>query len=68
MSEFKYRIVETCNFGKDYPDESFLPVPPVSSAKAKAIADAINDALPANHSRYWRVVDLGYVLQPGFEP
>lgn len=64
------RIVETDNFGGDYPDEKFVNIPSVSPEHAKQIADAINNAL-CNHdhaTRYWRVVENDYKLQPGFEP
>ncbi len=63
------RIIETDNFGRDYPDETFLPLPNMTSEQANAVADAINAACSGNTaSRYWRVVDVDYKLQPGFEP
>lgn len=67
------RIVETDNFGGDYPDESFLLWPMPESA-AKEIAGAINRAADSSGyatgmaSRYWKVVPDDYTLQPGFEP
>lgn len=60
------RIIETDNFGGDYPDEKFLNVPQLPREKAQAIADAINEAVGERHPRYWRVVENDYVLQPGF--
>lgn len=63
----RYRVVETDNFGGDYPDEKFLPIPPVTQAQARTIAEAINGAFYPDASRYWKVVPGGYVLQPGFE-
>lgn len=61
------RIIDTDNFGGDYPDEKFhfwcMP-----ADKATRICDAINDAAGLNASRYWMVVEDDYVLQPGFEP
>ena len=63
-----YRIIETDNFGGDYPDESFLNLPGTSKEQAKVIAQAINICYPENYSRYWRVVPENYELQPGFEP
>jgi len=62
------RIVETDNYGRDYPDESFLPVPAMPEKRAKLVAKLINTAAGPNASRYWKVVDLNYKLQPGFEP
>jgi len=63
------RIIETDNFGRDYPDESFLPLPNMTSEAANRIADEINLACSgATASRYWRVVNADYTLQHGFEP
>lgn len=63
------RIIETDNFGGDYPNESFLNLPPMPKEKADAICALINCALSGPDSlRYWKVVDNNYVLQPGFEP
>ena len=62
------RIIETDNFGGDYPDESFVNLPWMSKEHATAVAHAINSGFPMDCSRYWRVVDDNYVLQPAFEP
>lgn len=61
------RIVETDNYGGDYPDESFL-LWPMSEESARRIAEAINEASGMDGPRYWKVVDNDYILQPGFEP
>jgi len=61
------RIVETDNYGGDYPDEKFVLFP-MSKEKAQRVADAINDAAGEHSSRFWKVVEEGYKLQPGFEP
>lgn len=66
----KWRIVEGDNFGGDYPNEKFVNIAPVTKEQAQKIADAINEAL-CNHDharRFWRVEDVDYRLQPGFEP
>ena len=65
-----YRIVETDNFGGDYPDEKFLGLPLMRKEDADAIAGRINTRLCNDDraSRFWRVVEDGYELQPGFEP
>lgn len=64
-----YRIVETDNFGGDYPDESFVNIDPIYKKEdAEAIAKAINAAFPEDHRRYWKVVEDSYELVPGFEP
>ena len=64
------KIVETDNFGGDYPDESFLNLPSMQESFAKAIAGEINYSLNFYGvcPRYWKVVEDDYKLQPGFEP
>jgi len=63
------RIVETDNFGSDYPNESFLNLSRIyDKDKAQTIANAINNAYQLNCSRYWKVVEDDYRLKPGFEP
>jgi len=63
------RIVETDNFGGDYPDEKFLNLPNMQETHANKVCAAINDALASPESRrYWKVVKNNYVLRPGFEP
>lgn len=64
-----HAIVETDNFGEDYPNESFLPIPRTQDfAALDRIAKEINEIAGVNHPRYWKVVSLPYKLQPGFEP
>ena len=65
-----FRIVETDNFGRDYPDEKFLNISPIAHKEyAKQICDAINRACSGQSApRYWKVVPVDYKLQPGFEP
>ena len=64
----KWRIVETCNFGGDYPDESFVGPAFKSQAVAQKIADYINGDFADSCPRYWKVVAEDYKLQSGFEP
>lgn len=61
------RVVETDNFGRDYPDERFVG-PALSAKTAQAVADLLNRDLGPNHPRYFKVVTLDYKLSPGFEP
>ncbi len=61
------RIVDTDNFGRDYPDESFL-LWPLPGKQAQQIADALNEAAGPYASRFYKVVENDYTLQPGFEP
>jgi hypothetical protein len=65
----QFAIVETDNFGRDYPDENFLPIPTSSDKGAmQLVANAINNLVGQQIDRYWKVVSLPYKLQPGFEP
>ncbi len=63
-----FRIVETDNYDRDYPDEKFVNLPPMLEKDAVAVAAAINLSFPGNHPRYWKVVPDNYVLSPAFEP
>lgn len=61
------RIIDTDNFGRDYPNEKFL-LWPMPEWACQAIADILNrEAGPDSH-RYYRVVPDDYELVPGFEP
>ena len=63
-------IVETDNFGGDYPDEKIVNLPAMPKDAAERIAEAINRQL-CNHPsarRFWVVKPCGYKPQPGFEP
>lgn len=61
------RIVDTDNFGGDYPDERFL-LWPMSEKSANKIANVLNKDAGPHARRYYKVVPNDYVLQPGFEP
>ena len=65
-----YRIVETDNYGGDYPDEKFVNLPFMSLEKAKELAAVINRLCNPDGlgNRYWKVAPEDYELQPGFEP
>jgi len=62
------RIVETDNFGGDYPDESFVNLPQMTAQHAIEVADAINLGFHEGSLRYWKVVSDNYKLRPGFAP
>lgn len=66
----KYAIVQTDNYGGDYPDESFLTGVPTLYRKedAEALAKCINTIAGEHNDRFWKVVKLPYKLAPGFEP
>ena len=61
------RIVETDNYGGDYPNEKFVNLPPMSLEHAREVANAIN-GFGEDCPRYWKVVKNDYTLRPGFEP
>jgi len=61
------RIVDTDNFGGDYPDEKFL-LWPMPEEFAQRIVDALNEWGGTHAARFYKVVDNDYKLQPGFEP
>ncbi len=62
------KIVNTCVFGNDYPDEYFINLPPLTKECCQEIADIVNSTQDVNCTRYWKVVPDNYKLQPGFEP
>lgn len=65
----RFKIVNTDNFGGDYPDEYFLNIPESSDKTAlEAIAWMLNRMPGRNEARYWQVVPAEHALQPGFEP
>jgi hypothetical protein len=62
------RIVDTDNFGGDYPNEKFV-LWPLPWENAQRIADILNDSSSGPSApRYFKVVNDNYKLQPGFEP
>jgi len=66
-----YRLVDTDNFGGDYPDEkwavhgSFF-----DKYEAEEIQNILNRVLHpgSNSARFIKVVTMPYQLKPGFEP
>jgi hypothetical protein len=63
----KYRVVNTDNYGGDYPNEKFV-TEPIEKKEAEKIADALNEQSGPYSSRFWKTVPEDYKLQPGFEP
>lgn len=65
-----FAVVNTDNFGSDYPDEKFVFRGIRSRYSADRIADAVNEEFcNDDHSpRFWKVVEEPYKLAPGFEP
>lgn len=63
------KIIHTDNFGGDYPDEKFVTeLPCLRKDALQRICDAINKETGEHASRFYRVVEDDYQLQPGFEP
>lgn len=71
------KIVDTDNFGSDYPNEKFLAKVDstgktisivMSKERAEKVVEALNAGVSEMSSRYWKVVADDYELQPGFEP
>ena len=66
-----WRVINTDNFGGDYPNESFVAVGIRTQEEAQRYADAANKQMGENAPRHLRVVkhiEIAYVLEPGFEP
>lgn len=70
-------VVETDNFGGDYPAERALATMDWKGEskplllwpdEAKRVADALNVGEGGEAARYWQVRPEGSKLQPGFEP
>lgn len=68
-----WRIIDTDNFGGDYPNERFVADNIESEETAELLADAWNKKHGADQHgpRFARVVkhiEIAYALAPGFEP
>jgi len=69
MSEQKtWSIVETSNYGRDYPDESFVCQGFQNKGTAELVCEFLNGQTSIYAERWNIVVEAGYELQPGFEP
>jgi hypothetical protein len=63
-----FRVVDTDNFGGDYPDEKFVAVGIEREVAAQLLADALNSYAGEHAARFYKVVLADYELMPGFEP
>lgn len=64
-----WRVVETDNFGGDYPNEQFATPYVFTKENAERVADVFNALMSGEaEPRLWKVVPYDYQLQPGFEP
>ena len=64
------KLVDTDNFGRDYPDEKFYNHIPdnISKEDAEKIAAIVNRYGGSYCPRYCKVVENDYVLDGPFEP
>ena len=63
------RLIDTDNFGRDYPDEKFYCLGNSPLRLPREEAEEIAEILNRNcHLRFCRVVEDDYVLQGSFEP
>lgn len=69
MSEV-FRVVNTDNFGGDYPYEKFVGPEFNTKEEAQKFADEKNGPYERAQyaSRYFKVVKMPYKLAPAFEP
>jgi len=64
----QYRVVETDNYGGDYPDEKWRSEW-TTKQEAERIAEEWNEKNGNGEgARYAKVVKFPYELQPGFRP
>lgn len=62
------RIINTDNFGSDYPSEQFV-LWSMGPEAAKEVAEVLNKWFSGDQApRYFKVVPDDYELAPGFEP
>jgi hypothetical protein len=63
-----YKVIETDNFGRDYPGEKFATPYEFTREDAVGIANWFNETMGGvNAQRYWKAVPSDYQLQPGQE-
>lgn len=62
-----FRIIETDNYGGDYPNESFHGPSIRDGERAQKIADLMNEEGGDRSARWYRVVPAEYRLSPGQE-
>lgn len=66
-----YRLVDTDNFGGDYPNEKWATRYTFrTKEEAEAVQTALNNVVcpDMTSARFVKVVEMPYELQPGFEP
>jgi len=64
-----FKIIDTDNFGDDYPDEKLIADNIQSWAHADAMCQALNAKFSGKRARRcYEIKPASYVLLPGFEP
>lgn len=61
-------IIDTDNFGGDYPNEKVIASGIKRREHAKTMCEALNKWSGRDSSRFYMVVEDDYKLRPGFEP
>ena len=63
------KIIDTDNFGGDYPNERVIAEGITNEDFAKVMCDALIARFGGDYAdRYYKVVPDDYKLKPGFEP
>jgi hypothetical protein len=62
------KIVDTDNFGRDYPNETFFVDESMPLPVARAVVEKLNWSKNSTSERIYKIVPVNYVLEPGFEP
>ncbi len=63
------KIVDTDNFGRDYPNETIIAEGITWKPFAETMCQALNNKYGGDYApRYYKVVEDDYKLEPGFEP
>ncbi len=62
----RFQVVDTDNHGSDYPDEKFVGPSLRTKDLAETVAACFNDDVTDESSRFYKVVELPYTLEPGF--
>lgn len=64
-----FAVVDADNFDGDYPNERFVTIPHPEKDYVEDMCQLLNEKYSGeDESRYYKVVQLPYQLQPGFRP
>lgn len=63
------KIIDTDNFGGDYPNEKVMAEKVFNKIVGQAMVDGLNTALSGEYApRFYKLVEDDYILKGGFEP